>query len=80
MAESHTMTTAHHAVWTKAELMDFFSDVWGLCGGAGGLRGGSTRHQKSTKLDIHGRKQQPSLKKVNANFTVTDAARGVVIA
>ena len=56
MAESHTMTTAHHALLTEAELMGFFSDVWGLRGGAGGLRGGSTRHQKSTKLDIHGRK------------------------
>ena len=56
VAESHTMTTTHHAVWTKAEIMGFFSDVWGLCDDTGGLRGGSTRHQKSTKLDIHGRK------------------------
>jgi hypothetical protein len=54
--EPHTMTTEHHVVWTKAELMGFFSGVWGLCVGAGGLRGENTRHQKSTKLDIHGRK------------------------
>ena len=56
VVESRTMTTTHHVVWTKSELMGFFSDVWGLCDGAGGLRDESPRHPRSTKLEIHGRK------------------------
>ena len=50
------MTTTQHVVWTQVELMVFFTVVWGLCIGPGGLRGERTHQQKSTNLEIHGRK------------------------